>query len=202
MMQNIASEIVKGDPLVKLVQEDNFVGWIYRIDYGTAHVMTNDLWKAKALGVPHNCFLVAASFNPNEFAKVSTAEREVILLRVVGSAKLPQDDDLVRAKIDRFQVQTDMYSSVGTRDYDDITRNQMQFHGLECHVLGTFYTRDNQLWLGSDLESFASAASLNVYRPRGDVLKIIVNYVDPIRWRKPEKRHENSVFKKRSSHFK
>jgi len=184
MMQNIASEIVKGDPLVKLVQEDNFVGWIYRIDYGTAHVMTNDLWKAKALGVPHNCFLVAASFNPNEFAKVSTAEREVILLRVVGSAKLPQDDDLVRAKIDRFQNQTDRYSRGSTRDYDDITRNQMQFHGLECHVLGTFYTRDNQLWLGSDLESFASAASLNVYRPRGDALKIIVNYVDPIRWEK------------------
>lgn len=184
MIQNIASEMVKGDPLVKLVQEDNFVGWIYKIDYGTAHVMTNDLWKAKALGVPHNCFLVAASFNPNEFAKVSTAEREVILLRVVGSAKLPQDDDLVRAKIDRFQNQTDMYSSARTRDYDDITRNQMQFHGLECHVLGTFYTRNNQLWLGSDLESFASAASLNVYRPRGDALKIIVNYVDPIRWEK------------------
>jgi hypothetical protein len=184
MIQNIASEIVKGDPLVKLVQEDNFVGWIYKIDYGTAHVMTNDLWKAKALGVPHNCFLVAASFNPNEFAKVSTEEQEVILLRVIGSAKLPQDDDLVRAKIDRFQDQIDMYSSAGMRDYDDITRNQMQFHGLECHVLGTFYKRDNQLWLGSDLESFASAASLNVYRPRGDALKIIVNYVDPIRWEK------------------
>ncbi len=184
MMQNIASEIVKGDPLVKLVQEDNFVGWIYKIDYGTAHVMTNDLWKAKALAVPHNCFLVAALFDPNEFAKFSTAEREVILLRVVGSAKLPQDDDLVRAKIDRFQNQTDMYSSASTRDYDDITRNQMQFHGLECHVLGTFYTRDNQLWLGSDLESFASAASLNVYRPRADALKIIVNYVDPIRLEK------------------
>ncbi len=184
MMQNIASEMVKGDPLVKLIQQDNFVGWIYRIDYGTAHVMTNDRWKADALGVPHNCFLVAASFNPNEFAKFSTAEREVILLRVVGSAKLPQDDDLVRAKIDRFQNQTDMYSSAGTRDYDDITRNQMQFHGLECHVLGTFYTRNNQLWLGSDLESFASAASLNVYRPRGDALEIIVNYVDPIRWEK------------------
>lgn len=184
MIQNIASEMVKGDPLVKLVQEDNFVGWIYRIDYGTAYVMTNDLWKAKALGVPHNCFLIAASFNPNKFSQVPAEEREVILLRVVGSAKLPQDDDLVRAKIDRFQDQTDMCSSARTRDYDDITRNQMQFHGLECHVLGTFYTRNNQLWLGSDLESFASATSLNVYRPRGDALKIIVNYVAPIRLEK------------------
>lgn len=183
-MKDIGDKILKGDQLLTLVQEENFVGWIYTIDYDTAQVMTSDLWKTQALGVPHNCFLVAASFNPHEFSSVDPREREVILLRVVSSAKLPQDDDLVRAKIDRFQIQKQKYGSTASPDYDDITLNQMQFHGLKCRVLGTFYTKNDQLWLGSDLESFVSAASFNVYRPRQDALKMIANYVDPIRLNK------------------
>jgi hypothetical protein len=83
-MQNVG-QVLQADPLVKLIQKDNFVGWIYRIDYDEALLMTNDLWKAQALGVPHNCFLVAARFNPEEFQKVAEEDREVILLRVVGS---------------------------------------------------------------------------------------------------------------------
>jgi hypothetical protein len=183
-MKDIGDKILKGDQLLGLVQEENFVGWIYTIDYDTAQVMTSDLWKTQALGVPHNCFLVAASFNPNEFSNVDPKEREIILLRVVSSAKLPQDDDLVRAKIDRFQIQKQKYGSTSSPDYDNITLNQMQFHGLKCRVLGTFYTKNDQLWLGSDLESFVSAASFNVYRPRQDALKMIANYVDPMRLNK------------------
>lgn len=177
-MQNI-NQILHNDPLVKLVQPENFVGWVYTIDYDTARIMTNDLWKAKTLGIPHNCFLVATTFNPDQFASSLPEEREVFLLRVIGSAKLPQDDDLIRTKVDHYQQQRDVFDP---RDYDDITRNHMQFGGLECRVLGTFYTKeDGKLWLGSDLESFATAARLNVYRPRGDALQIIANYIDPIR---------------------
>jgi hypothetical protein len=159
------------------------MGWIYSIDYDTALVMTNDLWKANVLGVPHNCFLVAASFNPDEFSTVPEDEQEIILLRVVGTCRLPQDDDIVRTKVDHFQNQTDIFAG---RDYDHLTRNQVQFGGLECRVLGTFHKRDGELWLGSDLESFATAARLNVYRPRNDALTTIVNYVDPIRRKKAQ----------------
>ncbi len=177
----IFDNLIRGDPLVKLIQQDNFVGWVYSIDYDTALIMTNDLWKVKALGIPHNSFLLAASFNPSEFTKVPPEEREIILLRVIGSAKLPQNDDLIRTKVDHFQQQTHVYPSADERDYDDITRNQMQFGGLECRVLGTFYTTNGALWLGSDLESFATATRLNVYRPRSSALEMIVNYIDPIR---------------------
>lgn len=180
-MQNIDG-ILKDSPLAKLVQKENFVGWVYAIDYDTACVMANDLWKARSLGVPHNGFLVAAAdtFNPDEFSQVPEEDREVVLLRVVGSAGLPYDEDLVRTRIDHFQRQLSALGG-GVRDYDDITLNQLQFGGLKCRVLGTFYTRDNDLWLGSDLESFVAAVRLNVYRPRGDALRSIVNHVDPIR---------------------
>lgn len=177
-MQNIGG-ILKDHALAKLIQPDNFVGWVYGIGYDRAFVMTNDLWKANALGIPHNCFLIAASFKPDEFQKAKLADQEVLLLRVIGSAKLPQDDDLVRTRVDFFQQQTQKFD---TRAYDDITQNQMQFGGLECRILGTFYVNAmGELCLGSDIESFAMAARLNVYRPRGDSLNTIVNHVDPLR---------------------
>ncbi len=179
-MRNI-NQILCHDALAQLIQPDFFVGWTYAIDYEFALVMTNDLWKAKALGIPHNCFLVAASFDPAEFANVSDGDREVILLRVIGSAKLPQDDELVRTKIDFFQQRTGVFDTEAQRDIDDITLNQLQFGGLKCRVLGTFFNSDGRLWLGSDLESFATASRLNVYRPHGEILAKIVNYVDPIR---------------------
>lgn len=179
-MQNV-QQLLQSDPLVKLLQKENFVGWIYSIDYDSARVMTNDLWKANALGVPHNCFLLAASFNPDEFASVPVVDREVILLRVIGTCGLPQDDDLVRTKVDHFQSRTGIFIENGQKDFDDLTLNQIQFGGLECRVLGTFYTKDGQLFLGSDLESFSTATRLSVYRPRGAALELVANHVDPLR---------------------
>jgi len=180
MLDNI-SALLKDDYLVQMLQKDNFVGWVYSIDYDFALVVTNDLWKAKVQGIPHNCFLIAASFNPDNYQNVPEEEREIILLRVIGTAKLPQDNDMIRTKIDNYQRQTDIFVNDLNKDFDDITKNMLQFGGLECRVLGTFFVRDNELWLGSDIESFAVAARLNVYRPKGKALETIVNYVDPIR---------------------
>jgi len=169
-----------GNPLPNLIQPDNFIGWIYQIGYENAKIMTNDIWKAQANGVPHNSFLLAAAFDPTRYSSATEAQKEVILLRVVGSAHLPMDDDLVITKIEHFQERAD--SIVGSAELDDLTRNQMQFSGLECRILGTFYLNDDgRLYLGSDLESYHSAAQLHVYKPRGDVLATIVNYISPIR---------------------
>lgn len=169
-----------GNPLPNLIQPDNFIGWIYQIGYENAKIMTNDIWKAQANGVPHNSFLLVAAFDPTRYISATEAQKEVILLRVVGSAHLPMDDDLVITKIEHFQERAD--SIVGSAELDDLTRNQMQFSGLECRILGTFYLNDDgRLYLGSDLESYHSAAQLHVYKPRGDVLATIVNYISPIR---------------------
>jgi len=178
-MDNI-NQVLRTDILPRLIQTNNFVGWTYSIDYEYALVMTNDLWKYKALGIPHNCFLVATALNPDDLANSPEEDREIILLRVISSAKLPQDDDLVRTKIQYFQERKQIFPNE-SRDIDDITQNQLQFGGLKCRVLGTFFTDGDELWLGSDIESFATAARLNVYRPHGDALLTIVNYVDPIR---------------------
>jgi len=178
-MATVLDRVLKSDELVKLAQKENFVGWVYGIDYEHALVMTNDLWKARVNGIPHNCFLVAATFDPDKYSESQEIDREVILLRVIGAAKLPQDDDLVRTKIDHFQDQQGSFDA--SVAFDDITLNQIQFGGLKCRVLGTFYTHENKLWLGSDIESFSLASRLRVYRPSDEALERIINHVDPIR---------------------
>ena len=177
----LLDELLKSNKLVSLVQKENFVGWIYSIDYENALVVTNDAWKQNVKGIPHNSFLVAASFDPEKFSTTSEMDREVILLRVVGTCKLPQDDDMIRTKIDNYQNQTGAYLSDSDKDFDNITKNRLQFGGLNCRVLGTFYINNNTLCLGSDIENFSVSMRLSVFMPKGDALKTIVNYVDPIR---------------------
>ncbi|WP_312692534.1 ATP-binding protein [Caproiciproducens sp.] len=169
------------DALLELVQQQNFVGWVYSIDYEKALVITNDLWKNRVQGIPHNSFLVASAFNPNKYGDASETEKEVVLLRVMGTCKLPQDEDMIRTKIDNFQNQTDVFQSEGESDFDSITKNRLQFGGLECRVLGTFYMKSQELNLGSDIESFFISLRMSVYVPTGNALETIVNFVDPIR---------------------
>lgn len=177
----LLDELLQSNKLISLVQKENFVGWVYSIDYENALVVTNDDWKQKVKGIPHNSFLVAASFDPEKFSVTSDMDREVILLRVVGTSKLPQDDDMIRTKIDNYQNQTSTFLNDSDKDFDNITKNRLQFGGLNCRVLGTFYVDNNTLCLGSDIENFSVSMRLSVFMPKGDALKTIVNYVDPIR---------------------
>lgn len=181
MNKILIDNLIDQDPLLKLVQPDNFIGWIYSIDYDSALIVTNDAWKAKVNGIPHNSFLVASSFNPLNYATSTAMEKEVILLRVIGTCKLPQDDDMIRTKIDNYQNQTDVYLSDNNKSYDPITQNRLQFGGLKCRVLGTFYMKNSELNMGSDIESFSVSMRMGVYTPKADALSLIVNYVDPIR---------------------
>lgn len=177
---SIVDRITGENALPSLIQRNNFVGWVYAIDYENSLVMTNDLWKSRVQGVPHNSFLLAASFDPGAYSEATSAQQEVVLLRVVGSTRLPMDDDLVRTKIEYFQERQD--SSPNSDPLDDLTRNQLQFSGLQTRILGTFYANsDGRLCLGSDLESYHSAVRLQVYKPRADALAQIVNYINPIR---------------------
>jgi hypothetical protein len=152
-----------------LIQDGQFVGWVYQMDYEQALILTHDEWKLRARGVPLNCFLVAAAGG-----KKTEAPREILLLRVTGPAALPLDDKAAQAKIEACQGRAADQAA-------DTTKDEFQFGGLKCRVLGTFYERDGRLRLGSDIESYASAAQLAVYRPIGTALEKIVNYISPER---------------------
>lgn len=175
---NIVNQVTNEDSLIKLVQKGNEVGKIYSIDYENALVLTNDKWRRNVNGVPQNSFLIATNINPSDYANQDSFDKEVILLRVIGSYKLPQDDDNIRTKLDSIQDSKSFYD---IEEFDKLTRNVLQFSGLQCRVLGTFYMKNQELQLGSDIENFSASMTQRVYLPKGDSLKTIVNYVDPIR---------------------
>ena len=153
------------NPLAQLIQKNQFVGWLGAADYTRALVLTSDAWKARAKGVPHNCFLLATA--------EGGAAAEILLLRVTGSAEAPVDAELL-AKLDKLKSR----ASVGG---GEVTVEEFQFGLLQCRVLGTFYLQDGKLRLGSDVENFTQAAGLAVYRPEGAALEAIVNYISPAR---------------------
>lgn len=178
-MPNIVNKVTSAsDQLVSLIQTENYIGRIYSIDYENALVLTNDAWKQKVNGVPQNAFLIATAIEPEKYNEIDEFDREVILLRVNGSCKLPQDDENIRTKLDSIQNKTATYSA---EQPDVLTQNLLQFSGLQCRVLGTFYMKNQELQLGSDIENFSSSLTQAVYLPKGNALKTIVNYVDPIR---------------------
>ncbi len=109
----IVDEITKSDALVSLIQKENYVGRIYSINYETALVLTNDKWKREVNGIPQNSFLIATSIEPENYAKSDPFDQEIILLRVNGACKLPQDDDNIRTKLDQIENKT---SSSESRD--------------------------------------------------------------------------------------
>ena len=193
----IVDEITKSDALVSLIQKENYVGRIYSINYETALVLTNDKWKRDVNGIPQNSFLIATSIEPENYAKSDPFDQEIVLLRVNGACKLPQDDDNIRTKLDQIENKT---SSSESRDKsekpDIITQNLLQFCGLDCRVLGTFYMKNQELQLGSDIENFSASLTMAVYLPKQEALKTIVNYVDPIRKKKSEEDFRNMGIEK------
>ena len=125
-------------------------------------------------------------------------EDELILLRVVGPASLPDEAELVavRAEAMREIVTTsgrDMAASAAGV-LDVLTRNEIQFSALKAKILGTFYETEVNgrplLSFGSDVETFYSASRYRVYKPYGRSLEIIASY--------PEKTGEEEL--ERQSH--
>jgi hypothetical protein len=186
----ILNQVLELNALVSLLGDfkNSFAGYIYRMDFTEALVLTNDKWKERINGIPHNSFLVAASFNPGKFSEAHDFDKEVILLRVLGPAPLPEDSERLKTIIENNQRKDvdEAFAADELNGFDPVTQSELQFGGLRCRPLGTFYVEDNQLKLGSDIENYLASNRMRVYKPRGDALEIIVNYVDPISRNKAE----------------
>jgi hypothetical protein len=183
-MANVLNQIVTSEnELVKLLDDFNtsFVGYVYGMRFDEVLVLTNDSWKHTVGGLPHNSFLVAAGFNPEKLADASEIDKEVILLRVLEPASLPQDNDFVRTRIEHHQRRTSDEKLPGDVNdgLDPMTASELQSGGLRCRILGTFYEEEGMLRLGSDIENFMTLSRLRAYKPAGTALAMIVNHVNP-----------------------
>jgi len=180
---SLGNRIVARELVIQgLLTQAILVGGIYTMGYDECLVLTNDLWKKQAGGVPQHCFLLATAMIPG--AAPDVEDEEVILLRVVGPAALPAETELVQV---REQAMREMVVTRGPEGaasspaiLDVLTRNEIQFSGIKAKVLGTFYDTDVNgsplLAFGSDVETFFSASRYKVYKPFGDSLAIVASY--------------------------
>lgn len=183
MNRFITNVLGSQDKLLKLLgctPLDNLVGYIYAMNFNEAHVLTNDSFKEKVAGVPHNSFLIATALNPDNVSAGTEFDREVVLLRVLGPSKLPTDDDFIRTRIEHNQRRTsnEVFANDKLDGLDVLTHSELQAGGLKCRILGTFFIDNGELRLGSDIENYMSSNRLRVFKPRGDALETIVNHVN------------------------
>ena len=200
MLDIVNTVITNESPLVKLLGDfdSSFVGYVYGMRFDEALVLTNDEFKKKVNGIPHNSFLVAAGFHPQKYNDSNHIDREVVLLRVLEPVPLPQDNDFVRTRIEHHQRRTvDEKYPVDVNDgLDPITAVELQAGGLRCSVLGTFFIDDDgALRLGSDIENFMSLSRLRAFKPRAGALAAIVNHVNPEVRAKAEEEAKKAGFK-------
>ncbi|NLW90208.1 MAG: DUF87 domain-containing protein [Syntrophomonadaceae bacterium] len=151
-------------------KQELFIGRPFYLDYEKAYLLVADSWKNRVGGIPQGAFLLAFYENEEEV-------EEALLLRALCPAKLPTDDDVVRAMIEYYK--DDLKTAGAQTQLDDFTRYEFGFSGLECRILGTFYRDiDTKTRFGADVENFYSSHNYSVYKASGRVLEKIANFRD------------------------
>lgn len=155
------------------------VGGIFRLDYARAVVLTDDWRKSQAGGVPHGAFLLAAAGTQTSEG-FALDDEELVLLRVSGTAALPNESDLVQTRLAVVRDAGD--SGKGFAEVtDELTRNELQQSAFDCEVVGTFYTEPNSsvIQFGSDIDNVVSSARYQVFLPSERVLSWVASYPEP-----------------------
>lgn len=185
-MNDLISAVNQQDAIIGMVSGPDrlHVGYVFRMGYENALIMTNDAWRDRVGGIPLGCILVASEIDFDDPGRVNVATVSAVVLRVIGPARLPQDDDAMRTLIEMHQRRRERRRPDEHDGMDGMTHAQLQWGGLECRILGTMFKRDGQLALGADIEDFPSAVQYRVYKPVGAGLSTIVNFVDSLRLQK------------------
>ena len=167
-------------PLATLVNDGcSAVGGVFRLDYASAVVLTDDWRKTRAGGVPNGAFLLAAA-GKQTTEGFALDDQELILLRVRATAPLPNESDLVQTRLAVVRDAGD--SGKGFDEVtDELTRNELQQSAFDCEVIGTFYTEPNSntIEFGSDIDNVVSSARYQVFLPSENVLSWIASYPEP-----------------------
>ena len=169
-----------------LLQQEQYVGEVFHIAYESAKVQIHDYQRQQVGGIPALSFLLASRLTPPVSGIDPDAEdSSVILLRVMDATDLP---DTQRAVGVRVETARSVSGEVDKHwDSDDAmdadTRVLLGYAGVGCRILGTFFVEADSdsneftLRFGSDISNYYPNRGLKVYKPVGDSLATIVNYV-------------------------
>ena len=170
-----------------LLQKEQYVGEVFSIAYETARVQIHDFQRRQVGGIPALSFLLASRIStPVGEIKIEDEDSSVILLRVMDAAELPNSKHAESVRVEtarNVSGETDRHwDSESAMDAD--TRMLLGYAGINCRILGTFYVEKDEgdagepvLRFGSDISNYYPNRGLKVYKPVGDALAAIVNYV-------------------------
>ena len=183
IQQSVAANIAS--ILSDIVQSSRLVGDLISMDYDTAEVLIHDSMKQEVGGVPHGCLLVATRMKPEVEQPISlhSPDSRLILLRVLGSSRLPNDIEMQQRRLDAAKRASDSPSNYDEDNKTDtLTLHQIRYAGAHCRILGTFAPRLDAssglyaLIYGSDISNFYAGQGMKIYKPAGRGLDHIVNY--------------------------
>jgi hypothetical protein len=178
-----------GVKLRNLIDESAYVGETVALGYSEAILQIHDFHRQQVGGIPALCFLLASRVNPQSTPDPRAEDTSVILLRVMDHADLPNAEEAKRVRVENAQrVSGEVGVNWDERAVMDATTHHLlSFAGVRCRVIGTYYMADIgtdaapewQLCFGSDISNYYPNRGLKVFKPRGDILRSIVNFRDP-----------------------
>ncbi len=172
-----------------LIQPSQYVGEVISLGYTQALVQIHDYYRKKVGGIPPLGFLVATRVDPAQPIGYQEEDASVILLRVLDSAPLHNEQEAIRTRGETAQ----RVSGEPTKHWDSpevmdaTTAHVLSFAGIACRVIGTFYLDrpfdgDGKpqgpltLRFGSDISNYYPNRGLKVFKPNAAALERIVNF--------------------------
>ncbi len=188
--EDLSPELTTAAQLVTaFIEAEAYVGEVFSIGYEEALVQIHDFNRRQVGGIPALSFLIATRVFAGTMPDVRQEDASVILLRVLDHAPLPNADEALRVRVENAQrVSGELDKTFDHRDVmDPTTNNLLGYAGVRCRVIGTFYVdefeKDGKVELrlafGSDISNYYPNRGLKVFKPRGEVLRRIVNFRDP-----------------------
>lgn len=153
----------------EVATKENFVGFPIELEYERVNIVVNDYDKKRVKGIPKGCFLICINTMQSEI-------EQIILLRVLQPVNLPSHSEILASRVEYYKEFIPKDSRDFDKKLDSFTRNEFQYSGLECRVLGTFYKEADSIKFGADVDNFYSSHNYTVYKPCGNLLKFIINY--------------------------
>lgn len=171
----------------QLVEDSEFVGGVFDMDYESCKVHTTDyIKKVHCGGLQRHAFLIARMDPENISTELGDSEEgslksHVLLLQVTGPADLPSEAELVGARYQNIEekVTKELDDKRDAFDIDAITREKIQKTAVEAKLIGTFYEEGDDIEFGGDVHTVFPSGEYFVYKPTQEALKWVANYMRP-----------------------
>ena len=153
-----------------------YLGGVFQATYDRFMVIATDHQKEACGGVPRGGLLLATGINDLGISVGDYgADDEVVLLRVLDNAALPNESDLLQMRADAIE------DAATGRFLDQFSKAKTERCAFLCTVLGTFYPGTTPkgtpaLRWGSDVDTTYAGAHYFVYVPGPEALSYIASF--------------------------